>query len=186
MRRYEQTPKGFKAELIDGVVYVASPVRADVHSDPVGRLITWLNVYRSRHPHLRSGTDGTVLLPNGGRVQPDAFLFKPDGGARLGDDGYVHGVPELVCEVGASAASVDANAKATLYAEAGVPEYLLWRTADRPAPRLDWFYLQDGLYHPIEPTGDDVLESRHFPGLRLARTALMTGDLAEVLRVVSG
>jgi Uma2 family endonuclease len=40
-RRYEATPEKFKAELIEGVVYVASPVSLG-HSDAQYNLIGWL------------------------------------------------------------------------------------------------------------------------------------------------
>jgi len=43
-RRYQATPEKFKAELIEGVVYVASPVRA-FHGIPHAALVTWLGVY---------------------------------------------------------------------------------------------------------------------------------------------
>lgn len=52
-RRYEATPEKFKAELIEGIVYVVSPVRA-FHGNPHFNLITWLGVYSA----ATSGTSG--------------------------------------------------------------------------------------------------------------------------------
>jgi hypothetical protein len=40
-RRYEAMPHLKKAELIEGVVYVPSPVRHRQHSAPHAHLITW-------------------------------------------------------------------------------------------------------------------------------------------------
>ena len=136
MRRYERMP-GTTAELIDRTVHImASPVRTTVHAQPLATLTAWLGLYVAKHPDLLWGTDGTVVLNDDHTVQPDLFLMLPPergGRARL-VDGYVHGAPELVIEVAASTASLDANAKAAAYAAAGVGEYLLFRTDDDPAP----------------------------------------------------
>jgi hypothetical protein len=40
-RRYHAHPEIKKAELIEGVVYVPSPIRFEKHSEPHGHLITW-------------------------------------------------------------------------------------------------------------------------------------------------
>lgn len=44
-RRYRAMPQLKKAELIGGVVYVASPVRVSKHGNPHSRIITWLGTY---------------------------------------------------------------------------------------------------------------------------------------------
>ena len=49
-RRYEARPNIKKAELIEGVVYMPSPVRATNHGEPHGNVITWLGVYRAATP----------------------------------------------------------------------------------------------------------------------------------------
>ena len=46
---------------------------------------------------------------------------------------------------------------------------------------LDWFVLTDDEYRALNPGAAGVLESRVFPGLRLAVGALLQGDLAGVL-----
>ncbi|XPM59754.2 MAG: hypothetical protein EDM05_021115 [Leptolyngbya sp. IPPAS B-1204] len=48
-RRYQATPEKFKAELIEGVVYVASPVRV-FHGTPHAALVGWLTVYWAATP----------------------------------------------------------------------------------------------------------------------------------------
>ena len=186
MRRYEAMP-GVTAELLDGVVYIknvkgsmASPVRHVDHAAPHADLALLLGTYRVRNPGVLGGDNGTVILAEDVRLQPDLYLMlAPDRGgrARVGDDGYVHGPPELVCEVSASTASVDAHAKADAYRRAGVAEYLLWRTDDR---RIDWFALDGNAYRPL-PQAGGLIESRAFPGLRLRVDALLAGDLAAVL-----
>ena len=44
-RRYDAMPHVKKAELIEGVVYMPSPVRHQRHSRPHFRLIAWLGAY---------------------------------------------------------------------------------------------------------------------------------------------
>ena len=184
MRRYEAMP-GVKAELVHGVVYMASPLRFTRHAEPHLSLSGWLSLYLARHPDLIGGDNATIHLRPGHTVQPDLFLMLPPGRggrARVGDDDYVHGPPELVIEVAASTASLDAHAKAEAYHAAGVPEYLLWRTLEN---RVDWFERTDDRYRALPPDADGLIESRTFPGLRLDAPALLRGDLAAVLRHVS-
>ena len=52
-QRYQIASHIKKAELIEGVVYVASPVRAKSHSQPHGRLITWLGVYEAQGKRMK-------------------------------------------------------------------------------------------------------------------------------------
>src|SRR5215469_3708859 len=63
-RLYEATPKEFRAELIEGVVIVPSPLRCD-HGDIGSRLIGWLAVYRFSTPGVGSLDNATVLLAPG-------------------------------------------------------------------------------------------------------------------------
>ncbi|MGH9934894.1 MAG: Uma2 family endonuclease, partial [Blastocatellia bacterium] len=65
-----------------------------------------------------------------------------------------------------------------VYGQHGVQEYVVWRTEDR---EIDWFRLEAGQYVKVAPDEAGVIESRVFPGLRLATTALLAGDLARVL-----
>lgn len=44
-RRYEAMPWVKKAELIEGVAYMGSPVRQKSHSKPHSLIITWLGTY---------------------------------------------------------------------------------------------------------------------------------------------
>jgi hypothetical protein len=50
MRRYEAMPEVKKAELIEGVVYIPSPVRYDAHGEPHANLLGWLVAYRVETP----------------------------------------------------------------------------------------------------------------------------------------
>ena len=85
---------------------------------------------------------------------------------------------ELIVEIAAGSAAIDLHDKLRAYRRNGVQEYLVWRVLER---ELDWFVLSDDEYRPLSPGAAGVLESRVFPGLRLAVGALLQGDLAGVL-----
>src|SRR5438874_4919250 len=72
-RRYEAMPHLKKAELIEGVVYVGSPV-SDDHGAPHFDLVTWLGVYRAFTPGIAGSNEGTIRLDLDSRPQPDAHL----------------------------------------------------------------------------------------------------------------
>jgi Uma2 family endonuclease len=178
-RRYCERPDIKKAELVEGVVYVASPVRFTFHGEPHARVITWLGVYAAKHPDVRLGDNATVGLDANNEVQPDAFLWREEtGSARLDAAGYVEGAPQLVVEVAASSASYDLHDKKEAYRRAGVREYVVWRVTNRA---IDWFRLRDGEYVLVAPDAGGLIESEVFPGLRLDVPKLLAGDVAGVL-----
>lgn len=178
-RVYSTRPDVKKAELVEGVVYVASPVRFTVHGEQHADVIGWLYAYKLRTPGVRLGDNATVRLDADNEVQPDAFLWRDEpGGARLSDDGYIEGAPRLVFEVAASSASYDLHDKLQAYRRNGVREYVVWRTLDGA---IDWCRLRDGAYERVEPDGRGVVESAAFPGLRLNVAKMLAGDNAGVL-----
>src|SRR5207248_362002 len=106
-RRYETMPDVKKAELIEGVVYMPSPVRVDAHASPHAELLAWLGHYKAFTPGVQVGGNGTVRLDLDNEPQPDAFLriFPEFGGQSKTVEGFVEGAPELVVEVSVSTAS---------------------------------------------------------------------------------
>ncbi|HZO26760.1 MAG TPA: Uma2 family endonuclease [Chloroflexota bacterium] len=180
-RRYCARPDIKKAELIDGVVHVPSPVRA-LHGGPHFAVTGWLYAYLARIPVVRGLVDTTVLLDAEGvrdEVQPDACLWVDEpGGPRLTEDHYLRGAPQLVVEVAASSASYDLHEKMEAYRRNGVGEYIVWRVYDRA---IDWFELRDGVYVPRAQGADGIIESSRFPGLRLHVPSMLAGDAAGVL-----
>lgn len=180
-RRYDAMPNLKKAELIKGVVYMSSPVRHKRHSKPNCDVVSWLTVYAAATPGVDYGVNGTVRLDVDNDPQPDALLRLPQelgGQSDVDDEDYITGPPELVVEIAASSVSYDLYDKKDAYQEHGVLEYIVWRTEDRA---LDWFRLQDGQYVAVAPNDEGIIESQTFPGLRLATTALLAGDVARVL-----
>ncbi len=178
-RRYCRRPDIKKAELIEGVVYVASPVGFDTHGEPQFAIVGWLFHYRARHPEVRGGDNATVLLDDSNEVQPDACLWhEAPGGPRLTADHYVEGPPQLVVEVAASSARRDLGPRREAYRRNGIQEYILWRVLEQD---LAWFGLENGEYVRLEPDADGVIESIEFPGLRLNVAKLLAGDPAGLL-----
>ncbi|MBF2046004.1 MAG: Uma2 family endonuclease [Leptolyngbya sp. IPPAS B-1204] len=180
-RRYAAMPRLKKAELIEGVVYVSSPVRV-IHSQPHADFMTWLGLYRAATPGVACYDNPTVRLDADNEPQPDAVLRLEQGGtSSISDDGYLEGVPELVVEIAASSASYDLHDKLRAYRRNGVQEYIVWRTYN---PQIDWFYLEAGEYRTLQADSDGVLRSQQFPGLWLAGDRLLSNDLATVLAVL--
>jgi len=180
-RRYAATPEKFKAELVEGIVYVASPVRAKNHGRPHAQIMTWLGVYSAATLGVDIADNSTVRLDLDNEPQPDALLrIEPQSGgkSRITEDDYIEGSPELVIEIAASSASVDMNAKLNAYRRNGVQEYLVWQVYEN---QIAWFCLQDAEYIRLQPDATGMIRSRVFPGLWLAVDALLRGDLATVL-----
>jgi Uma2 family endonuclease len=180
LRRYECMPQVKKAELIEGIVYLGSPVSTN-HAISDGIIHGWLALYAARNPSVQFMPNATVILDAENTVQPDALLRRlPEHGglSRVNEDGYLAGPPELVVEVAASSASIDLRDKRRACCRNGVREYLVWLVAEA---RLEWFCLEEDEYRPQSPDAQGVLHSRGFPGLRLPVAPLLAGDTAKVL-----
>lgn len=182
-RRFEAMPDVNKAELIEGVVYMPSPVSGRDHAAPHSNLITWLGVYQSQTPGVQAYDNATLRLDVDNEPQPDAFLriHSEYGGQSRMVSGYVEGAPELVAEVAASSASYDLHDKLNAYRRNGVCEYVVWRVWDRA---VDWFVFREGRYERLPLTESGLYQSEVFPGLWLDPEALIQGDLEKVLQVL--
>jgi len=182
-RRYEAMPDVKKAELIEGTVYMPSPVSAEFHGVQDSRLNAWAGYYSAFTKGVDSLSNTTVLLDGDNEPQPDLLLrIRPDcGGQSRVTRNFVAGAPELVGEVAATSASSDLHQKLGAYRRNGVREYIVWRTFDGA---LDWFVLEDAGYKRLAANADGVHESRVFPGLWLDSSAMLRGDLATVLAVL--
>ncbi len=183
-RRYDASPHIRKAELIEGIVYVASPLRHEQHGKPHSRVITWLGVYQALTPGVDLSDAPTVRLDLDNEPQPDAVLFiesKAGGQTRLSRDGYIEGSPELIVEVAASSVAIDTGSKKQVYRRNGVLEYVIWQSYEN---QLDWFVLADGEYQVLPPDVDGIIRSPAFPGLWLAVDALLNNQMPQVLEVL--
>jgi Uma2 family endonuclease len=183
-QRYSAHPEIKHAELIEGVVYVSSPIRIAYHAKPHASMMTWLGVYKAATPGVHLADNGTVRLDANNEPQPDAFLWlEPTAGgqATLSADDYLVGPPELVVEVAASSATYDLGVKRKVYARNGIQEYIVVQTHER---RVNWFSLQGREYSTLAPRADGVLCSRVFPGLWLQPAAIWPDDLTTILSVL--
>jgi Uma2 family endonuclease len=183
-RRYEAMPAGKKAELIEGVVYMPSPVTLAEHGRPQFYLVGLMSQYCLSTPGVQGGDNTTVRLDLDNEPQPDIVLFiEPGRGGQLHPDTgrYVEGAPELVIEVAASSVSIDLHAKLNAYRRNGVCEYLVWRVLDRA---IDWFVLRGGNYDRLPAGPDGVFHSEILQGLWFDAPAVLRGDWQAALRAV--
>ncbi|HEY9604696.1 MAG TPA: Uma2 family endonuclease [Allocoleopsis sp.] len=183
-RRYNAMRTLKKAELIEGVVYLPAALRFRSHGQPHANLIIWLGNYQVATPGIELGIEPTVRLDLDNEPQPDAVLLINEncgGQARLSEDDYIEGAPELVAEIAASSVAIDLHDKKRAYRRNGVQEYIVWQVCEQ---RLDWFYLQQGEYVSLPVDDDNVIRSRVFPGLWLAAGDLLAGNMARVLSVL--
>jgi Uma2 family endonuclease len=182
--RYNSMPDLKKAELIEGIVYMASAVRYTQHSRPHALVVGWLCGYEVGTPDVEVGNNPSVRLDIANEPQPDAVLFitPPLGGnVQISADGYLEGAPELAVEVAASTADRDLGPWLEAYQRCGIKEYLIWRVEEAA---FDRFALREGQYERLLPVSG-VLRSEIFPGLWLDAMAMLHGDLAAIQRVLA-
>ncbi len=183
-RRYAAMPKLKKAELIEAVVYMPSPVRYTQHGNPHFLLSRWLGLYCDATPGVDGASDTTVRLDLDNEPQPDLVLriTGPRGSSQIDADGYLLGPPELVVEVAASSASYDLHQKLLAYRRNGVREYLVLRSEDAA---VDWFVLRRGAYERQGADAAGLLRSERFAGLWLDVGALLRGDAVALRTAVA-
>ena len=184
LRRYDRMTEVHNAQLIEGVVYMSSPVTHTHHGNPHFNLIGWMFSYALYTPGVEGGDNSTLRLDLGNAPQADAYLIvRPSHGGqvRIDADGYIRGGPEVVGEVSASSVSIDLTDKLAAYARNGVREYVVWRVFDR---EIDWFVLRDGSFARLGLGPDGLYRSEVFPGLWLDWAALVASDLMAVTQAV--
>lgn len=181
---YERTAHGFKAELIEGEVYVASPVSWG-HARPDYVVGTLLGNYEARTPGVEGGANGTVFLSHEDEVQPDSLLrILPEFGGQTRleqhkDREYLVGAPELILEVALSSRSIDLHRKRRVYQRYGVLEYVVVCVKEKT---LRWFDLRNNATLASDEGG--VLKLTTFPGLWLDASAICRHDFAAALKTL--
>lgn len=181
LRRFEALPALKKAELINGIVFMGSPVRISQHGEPDALAQTWLGSYAAATAGVKHAINTTTCLGPDDVPQPDGLLridSAKGGQSHLDANGYLTGAPELVLEIAASSVSIDTREKRETYRRAGVKEYLVWRTEEG---EFDWWVLVENEYQKRAPAQDGIVRSEQFPGLWLNIGALLAGDGARVL-----
>ena len=164
-------------ELIEGVVYLPSPVKIEGHNREQALALRWLMEFQETNAlAVEAVGGGSVLLDGKNEPIPDAMMYYLRPGRFA--DGYLDGAPELIVEVAYSSASRDLHQKKAAYERNGVREYIVWRTRQGV---VDWFQLRDGVFVEREPDEQGVIASEVFPGLRLNVAAMVAGDRPKVL-----
>ncbi len=183
-RRYEAMPEVKRAELLEGIVYMPSPVSYSQHGGPHLAFCGWLMYYITFTPGVGGGDNTTVRLDLDNEPQPDGLLFQePSHGGRivLGPRGFIEGAPELVGEIASSSVNYDMHTKLRVYRRNQVQEYIVWRVEEAA---IDWFILRKGEYVRLSANQAGIYQSEVFPGLWLDAAALIRSDLPTVLRVL--
>jgi len=180
--RYEAMPPGTRAELIDGVVYMPSPVGLE-HGVAHAPVIVWLCYYAEQTPGLQVGDNATAILGRKSEPQPDALLrILPEfGGKTRVKKKMLAGPPELVTEVSHATRYIDLGPKLEDYQRAGVLEYVV--RALEP-DEVFWFVREGGVLVQQELGADGLYRSVNFPGLWLDPRALIEGDGRRLRAVV--
>lgn len=73
-RRCHAMPNLKKAELIEGVVYMAAALRYKSHGEPHAYIMSWLGVYKAATPGVGIADNTTVCLDADNEPQPDALM----------------------------------------------------------------------------------------------------------------
>lgn len=179
LRRWETMPRLKRAELIEGIVYMPSPLSRD-HAVTDVNMVTWLGYYVAHTPGCEAGSNGTWLMGEDDAPQPDTALrILPRHGGQSEDEGkYPRGAPELAAEVCLSRTSYDLHQKRELYERAGVREYVAVLVSEK---EVRWYRLVGATFQRAEPDAEGVFRSQVFPGLWLDGRALLEGRLPQVL-----
>jgi Uma2 family endonuclease len=178
--RYEAMPEDCRAELIGGIVYMASPQKIP-HSQAQQLVVRWLDEYTEATPGTNSLLNNTQILGPESEPEPDACLFiNPENGGQVyvDKDLYLHGAPELIVEVSWATESIDLNRKKLDYQQAGVREYVVLALRMQ---QVFWFVRTRGKYKEVALPKDGLFRSREFPGLWLDAEGLLANDRQRVL-----
>lgn len=181
LRRWEAMPDTKFAELIGGVVQMASPVGFD-HGTTDFRMGALLGTYVAETEGVDGGSNTTWMMLQDA-PQPDCHLRIEEacGGHSRVVENYLHGAPEFAVEISGTSALFDLREKLALYELAGVDEYfvvLMWE------PEVRWFQREQGRFEQREIPADGIVRSRVFPGLWLDTQAILKREIRQALAVL--
>ena len=127
---YEAMPPGTRAELINGVVLMPSPV-GPAHADAHGPTLVWLDYYAENSPGIQALDNASTALGLKSEPQPDVLLrtLPEYGGRTRTDRRFIEGVPELLVEVSHTSRYTDLGSKFDDYERVGVLEYIVRRSS---------------------------------------------------------
>ena len=171
---------GQKADLIDGVIYMASP---DSHR--ANKLTLFLAGLFQGFVEAR-GISGDVLfsrfafrLSEFSAPEPDVAYVCPE---RVGliEEGCMRGGPDIAVEVvSRESRHRDYDLKRRLYEEAGVPEYWI---IDPIQQRVEFLVLEEGRYQLAPLEENRLFRSRTLPGFWIDVDWLLADPLPQATR----
>ncbi|MEZ4660535.1 MAG: Uma2 family endonuclease [Caldilineaceae bacterium] len=180
-RRYLAHPEIKKAELLEGIVYMPSPVKYQRHASPHLHLnhMDWRYILPQRRAPRAVTTPPSAWTMKTIRSRTSSYALTGHGGRSFVDaDDYLAGAPELSCGGGFHQRQLRHACQKRVYARNGVQEYLVFLTHDQV---VHWFALEEGEYVELAAAADGILRSRVFPGLWLQPAAFWAKDLATML-----
>ena len=146
MRRWEQIPEFKQAELIEGVVYLASSVSL-AHGSYDAIFVQWIGRHCFGVEQGLRVTTNTTLFLGDSTYQPDIALFRPTGNEGMGCE-YLEQLPVLVIEISNSSKSDDLGPKLAAYRSAGLRDYI---TVLLEEQRVEWRVLSGSQYRLLQP-----------------------------------
>jgi hypothetical protein len=179
---YDAMPPGTRAELIDGVVYLPSPLGLD-HGNSQLPVVMWLGFYVENTLGVQALVGATAILDSNSEPQPDGLLrvLPVYGGQTWNEGDYVHGPPELVAEISKATRYVDLGPKLRDYERTGVLEYVV---RARDPDEVFWFVREEDEFQELPIGANGLYRSRAFPGLWLDPAALLAGDTRRLRAIV--
>jgi Uma2 family endonuclease len=181
--RYKQMPENVRAELIEGIVYMASPLYSP-HGDSHFLLTNILGIYEEDTPGIIGSIATSVRLDGKNEFQPDIHLrIDPKCGGRTKnpDKKLVLGGPEFVTEISNTTLEMDLHEKFEVYLRDGVQEYFVWALQNE---KLKLFAQEGGEFEEIKSDSKGILRSRVLPGLWLNVPAILALDKKTAARTM--
>lgn len=172
---YADVEDGQKADLIDGVIYMASPdslIADDVFGFVRGLL--WSFVEAKRIGGRICGSRVAFILDRYHAPEPDIAYLRQE---RLDEQKgkRVHGPPDLAIEITcAESRDRDHGVKKSMYEAAGVREYWI---IDPERQRVDFYVLHDGKFTLMALEAGHIYRSTVIPGFWLDADWLTKGPL---------
>lgn len=180
---YEPLPTDFRAQLIEGVVYLSGPVKYS-HGSATSRLTGLVGMYSGWTKGVSGSLHPTIRLDEMNEPEPDAvLLIDADHGGQTftPPEDFLTGPPEWIGEVVETRDALEFGPKWNAYARNGVREYVVWCLEDQS---ITWFILRDGRYEARTPDADGVVRSDVFPGLWLDVVAMIEDNFPRLKVVI--
>lgn len=145
MEVYKSLPEGTLAELIDKVIYM-SPSPISKHQVILNKINIQIYNYleKSKRGMIYVAPLDVYLDKENNALQPDISVVLSNGSARVDENGFIHGAPDLIIEIlSAGNKDYDLVKKKELYERFGVKEY--W-AVDPETKLAVGFQLENGKY----------------------------------------